>query len=123
VILGGNRIEWAHSIAPVFGGVQNEKRIIVIDEVQKIPDILNEVHWLIENKNISFLLTGSSARKLKRGHSNLLGGRAWRRNMMPLSYLETTDFNPDKQIAFGTILPNQSVSKTIAINSSGILRE
>ncbi len=85
---------------------QNEKRIIVIDEVQKIPDILNEVHWLIENKNISFLLTGSSARKLKRGHSNLLGGRAWRRNMMPLSYLETTDFNLEHIMISGLLPPH-----------------
>jgi predicted AAA+ superfamily ATPase len=51
---------------------------IVIDEFQKVPSLLDEIHWLIENKNLSFLLCGSSARKLKRGHANLLGGRAWR---------------------------------------------
>jgi predicted AAA+ superfamily ATPase len=49
---------------------------IIIDEVQKVPLILDEVHWLIENRKIKFVLCGSSARKLKRGKANLLGGRA-----------------------------------------------
>ncbi len=47
---------------------------IILDEVQKIPHILDEVHWLIENKGLQFVLCGSSARKLKRGQANLLGG-------------------------------------------------
>lgn len=51
---------------------------IVIDEVQKAPALLDEVHWLIENRRLQFVLCGSSARKLKRGHANLLGGRALR---------------------------------------------
>lgn len=58
---------------------------VILDEVQKVPQILDEVHWLIENKNISFILCGSSARKLKRGQANLLGGRAWRYEMFPLT--------------------------------------
>ncbi len=49
---------------------------IIIDEVQKVPLILDEVHWLIENRKTKFVLCGSSARKLKRGKANLLGGRA-----------------------------------------------
>ena len=57
---------------------------VILDEVQKIPQIMNEVHWLIENKGIRFILCGSSARKLKRGGANLLGGRAWRFEMLPL---------------------------------------
>ncbi|MBI3615372.1 MAG: ATP-binding protein [Candidatus Omnitrophica bacterium] len=57
---------------------------ILLDEVQKVPQILDEVHWLIENKGLQFILCGSSARKLKRGHANLLGGRAWRYEMFPL---------------------------------------
>jgi predicted AAA+ superfamily ATPase len=61
---------------------------IVIDEVQKCPAILDEVHWLIENSQRRFLLTGSSARKLRREHANLLGGRAWRREMRPLTSAE-----------------------------------
>ncbi|MCP4154015.1 MAG: AAA family ATPase, partial [bacterium] len=61
---------------------------VILDEVQKIPRILDEVHWLIENTDIRFILCGSSARKLKRGHSNLLGGRAWRFEMFPLTSRE-----------------------------------
>ena len=58
---------------------------VILDEVQKIPKILDEVHRLIENRGISFILCGSSARKLKRGQSNLLGGRAWRYELFPLA--------------------------------------
>ncbi len=57
---------------------------IILDEVQKVPQILDEVHWLIENKGFRFILCGSSARKFKRGQANLLGGRAWRYEMFPL---------------------------------------
>jgi uncharacterized protein len=57
---------------------------VILDEVQKIPNILDEVHRLIENKGIQFILCGSSARKLKRGQANLLGGRAWRYELFPL---------------------------------------
>ena len=57
---------------------------IILDEVQKVPQVLDEVHWMIENKGLRFILCGSSARKLKRGHVNLLGGRAWRYEMFPL---------------------------------------
>jgi len=66
---------------------------IILDEVQKVPQILDEVHWLIENKRLRFILCGSSARKLKRGKANLLGGRAWRYEMYPLvsSELEQLD--------------------------------
>jgi predicted AAA+ superfamily ATPase len=85
---------------------QNHKGLIVIDEVQKIPPILDEVHWLIENKGMSFLLTGSSARKVRRGHANLLGGRAWRRTMTPLSYMEVTDFNLERIMVSGLLPPH-----------------
>lgn len=61
---------------------------VIIDEIQKIPALLDEVHWLIENEKISFILCGSSARKLKRGAANLLGGRAWRFQFYPLVYPE-----------------------------------
>jgi len=60
------------------------KHPIILDEVQKVPQVLDEVHWLIENKGLRFILCGSSARKLRRGHVNLLGGRAWRYEMFPL---------------------------------------
>jgi len=53
-----------------------DDRVVVIDEIQRLPVLLNEVHRLIERRDIRFLLTGSSARKLRRGGVNLLGGRA-----------------------------------------------
>jgi uncharacterized protein len=87
----------------------NYKGLIIIDEVQKIPSLLDEVHWLIENKPLSFLLTGSSARKLRRGHANLLGGRAWRRIMAPLSYMEVTDFSLERTMISG-MLPSHYLS-------------
>ena len=61
---------------------------IILDEVQKIPPILDEVHWLIENRGLRFVLCGSSVRKLKRGKANLLGGRAWRFELFPLVFPE-----------------------------------
>jgi len=61
---------------------------IILDEVQKIPQILDEVHWLIENKGLSFILCGSSARKLTRSHANLLGGRAWCYRLFPFTSAE-----------------------------------
>lgn len=62
--------------------------LIVVDEVQKIPELLDEVHWCIENQGRVFALCGSSARKLKRGHANLLGGRALRYELYGLTALE-----------------------------------
>ena len=58
--------------------------LVIIDEIQKVPSLLNEVHYLIENQAIIFGLCGSSARKVRRGHANLLGGRADRFEMFGL---------------------------------------
>lgn len=69
------------------------KHPIVLHEVQKVPMILDEVHWLIENRGLSFILCGSSARKLKRGQANLLGGRAWRFEMFPLVSAELDNYS------------------------------
>ncbi len=67
---------------------------IILDEVQKVPGILDEVHWLMENRGLRFLLSGSSARKLRHGRgANLLGGRAWRFEMLPLVFPEVKDLN------------------------------
>lgn len=65
-----------------------QDRIVVIDEIQRLPELLNEVHRLIEERGIRFLLTGSSARKLRRGGVNLLGGRARTKYLHPLTYRE-----------------------------------
>jgi uncharacterized protein len=61
---------------------------IVVDEVQKVPALLDEIHWLIENRRMVFALCGSSARKVRRGHANLLGGRAVRYELFGLTSAE-----------------------------------
>ncbi len=63
---------------------KNNPGFLVIDEIQKAPNLLNEIHWLIENREMRFALCGSSARKLKRGAANLLGGRALRHELFGL---------------------------------------
>src|SRR5512136_1304432 len=75
--------------APV-GGLQAP---IIIDEVQKVPHLLDEIHWLIEHRRLRFILCGSSAGKLRRGRTNLLGGRAWRYEMHPLTSAELPDLD------------------------------
>ena len=59
-------------------------RLVVLDEIQKVPGLLDEVHWLIENRGRMFVLCGSSARNVRRSHANLLGGRAVRRELLGL---------------------------------------
>lgn len=76
--------------------------LVVIDEIQKVPALLNEVHWLIENKHIKFGLCGSSARKVKRGAANLLGGRAVRHEMFGLVSRElANDFDLKRLLNHG----------------------
>ena len=77
---------------------------IIIDEVQKIPELLNEVHRLIEKRRHKFILTGSSARKLRRKGPNLLAGRALNYSMHPLTVPELgRDFNLDHSLTFGNL--------------------
>lgn len=79
-------------------------RIVVIDEIQRLPELLNEVHRLIETRGVRFLLTGSSARKLRKGGVNLLGGRARTRYLHPLTYAELGgDFDLGKMATRGLI--------------------
>ncbi len=66
---------------------------VIIDEVQRVPQLLSEVHWLIENTDVSFILCGSSARKLIRGGAHLLGGRAWKHHFFPLVSNEIPSFD------------------------------
>lgn len=79
------------------------KNPIILDEVQKVPQVLDEVHWLIENMGLRFILCGSSARKLKRGKANLLGGRAWRFEMFPFVTPELSEVNLLKVLNRGLI--------------------
>ncbi|OGQ65598.1 MAG: hypothetical protein A3F89_01060, partial [Deltaproteobacteria bacterium RIFCSPLOWO2_12_FULL_50_11] len=72
---------------------RKDQCLIVVDEIQKLPSLLDEVHRLIEKYDWKFLLTGSSARKLKRGAANLLGGRARMAHLFPLTSHEIEDFD------------------------------
>lgn len=77
---------------------------VIIDEVQKVPLLLDEVHYLIESsKNISFILCGSSVKRLKSSGANLLGGRAWRYLFQPLCYPELKELNWNKIFNQGLI--------------------
>lgn len=88
----------------------SQARIVVIDEIQKLPELLDEVQRLLKSGRWTFLLTGSSARKLKRKGSNLLGGRAWTKHMFPLVYAEISDFNLLQYLRNGG-LPSVYLSK------------
>lgn len=75
---------------------------IIIDEIQKVPSLLDEIHRLIEEKHYQFILTGSSARKLRRGGFNLLAGRALTYNLYPLTAYELgDDFKIEEYLKFG----------------------
>lgn len=89
-----------------------QTKFIIIDEVQKIPALLDVVHSLIEETDKLFILTGSSARKLKRGHANLLAGRAIVKNLYPFSFLELKNkFDLKEALRFG-LLPKIYSLKT-----------
>lgn len=85
---------------------QKQDGLVVIDEIQKVPALLDEVHWLIENTQLSFLLTGSSTRKLKRGNANMLGGRARKRTMTPLSIREVDTIDLESIMTSGLLPPH-----------------
>ena len=82
----------------------NFKDWIIIDEIQRIPDLLNEVHRLIEKYKYKFILTGSNSRKLRRVGPNLLAGRALTYSFHPLTVNELgSNFNLDHSLKFGTL--------------------
>ena len=77
---------------------------VVVDEVQRVPELLNEVHRLIESRKLRFVLTGSSARKLRRRGVNLLAGRALTRHMHPFTALELgSDFDLKRALQYGCL--------------------
>lgn len=77
--------------------------LVIIDEIQKIPSLLDEVHWLMVNCDLRFVLTGSSARKLRRSGANLLGGRALVNNFYPLVSAEIPDFDIERAVNNGML--------------------
>ncbi len=83
---------------------QRHRGFVVVDEVQRVPELLNEVHRLIESRRLRFVLTGSSARKLRRRGVNLLAGRALTRHMHPLTALELgEDFDLKRALRWGCL--------------------
>jgi len=83
-----------------------KSKTVVIDEVQKVPHLIDEIHWLIENKHYRFVMSGSSARKFKRSGAGLLGGRAWRHELYPLVTKELKDFNLNRALVTGLLPPH-----------------
>ena len=86
--------------------------LVVIDEIQKVPDLLDEVHLMIEETDIRFLMTGSSARRLRETGVNLLGGRAGKMNLHPFVWPEIRQFKPtlDRILTYG-MLPSVFLSE------------
>lgn len=85
-----------------------EGKVIAIDEIQRVPALLDQIHRMIENQRARFLLTGSSARKLKSGAVNLLAGRAWEAHLFPLTWMEIcqssgANFDLDRYLEFGAL--------------------
>jgi len=87
----------------------NFQQPVIINEIQRIPELLNEIQWLIVNKNIRFILSGSSPRNILRKGYNLLGGRAIRYELYPLVYPEINDFDLLKALNYG-LLPRHYLS-------------
>ncbi len=91
--------------------IKNGISWIIVDEIQRIPDLLNEVHNLLESSDIHCILSGSSARKLKRSGANMLGGRALLRHMHPFTVYEFErhngehSFNLEHALIWGTLPP------------------
>lgn len=71
----------------------SEVKLVIIDEIQRIPELLNEIHWLMTHTSVRFIMSGSSARKIVRGDANLLGGRALRYDLFPLTSQEIPNFD------------------------------
>ncbi len=89
---------------------------VIIDEIQRIPELLNEIHWIIANKKIQFILSGSSPRKIVRSGANLLGGRALRNELYPLIYKEIPEFDLLRALNHG-LLPSHYLSKNLRSSS------
>jgi uncharacterized protein len=102
-------------------------RWIVVDEVQRLPNLLNEVHRFIEEKKLNFVLCGSSARKLKRAGVNLLAGRALRRYMHSFVPDELGDkFNMEEAFRYGflpIVLDSSDRQETLSAYAQMYLRE
>lgn len=85
--------------------ITKKDKIVAIDEIQKLPSLMDEIHSLIESTDIKFVLTGSSARKLTNNHTSLMAGRVKKIIFHPLVTKEMQDFNLKKILQFGSLPP------------------
>jgi len=94
---------------------------VIIDEIQKVPSILDEIHLILESyPRLQIILSGSSVRKLKRLHANMLGGRVWTYHLFPLTYIEIGNgFNLDRALHYGTI-PSVYLAETDNDRAEGL---
>lgn len=104
----------------------SDKNVVIIDEIQRIPELLNEIHWLIVNTDTQFIMSGSSARKIVRFGANLLGGRALRYELFPLISQEIPNFDLMRALNNG-LLPRhylaQSPKRMLAAYIGNYLRD
>lgn len=84
--------------------------LVIVDEIQKVPELLDEVHWLMVEKGLWFILSGSSARKIKKSGANNLGGRAIPETLFPLVSAEIPDFNLERAVQNGMIPRHYAVA-------------
>ena len=84
--------------------------LVIVDEIQKVPELLDEVHSLMVDYGLHFILSGSSARKIKKSGANQLGGRAIPETLYPLVSAEITDYDLNKAIQNGTIPRHYAVA-------------
>lgn len=107
-----------------------KQKTVVIDEIQRLPELLNTVHRLIERDDIRFLLTGSSMRKLRRKGVNLLAGRAWLAHLFPLTFGEISDFDLERYLHYGGLpavytsdYPDEELNAYISVYLKEEIRE
>ena len=102
------RGRYSRSPVLLYESLKNKEAgtVVIIDEIPEVPQLLNEVHRLISEKGLIFILCGSSARKLKRKGHNTLGGRALPVYLYPLVSAEIPDFNIDRAVQYGTLPPH-----------------
>lgn len=118
-------VRLAHELNPALlrGTVLAEKpKVMVVDEVQKVPSLVDEVHWCLENTDTAFVLCGSSARSLKRELGGLLGGRAWRFDLFPLTTHELGEFDLQKILVHG-LIPSHYRSRNVNRDLRGYITD
>jgi predicted AAA+ superfamily ATPase len=104
--LRANPSLFADECAAMPGGTSGAKTLVIVDEIQKLPELLDEVHKLISLGKHRFILTGSSPRKLMRGVGSLLGGRVLRNDLYPLTSAEVPDFSLERALNQGLLPPH-----------------